>query len=67
MLNESIYITTFYVFIDYTITKLPESSDLYDDITEFGVAEGDPPPPQTKRYYHTDLQMKFVFYIYPTV
>ncbi len=31
-----------------TITKLPESGDLCGNITEFGVAEGDPLPPQTK-------------------
>ncbi len=30
------------------ITKLPESGDLYGNITEFEVAEGDPPPPQMK-------------------
>ncbi len=28
------------------VTTLPESGDLYDNITEVGVAEGDPPPPQ---------------------
>ncbi len=30
------------------ITKLPESGDLCGNITELGVAEGDPPPPQMK-------------------
>ncbi len=30
------------------ITKLPESGDLCDNITEFGVVEGSPEPPQTK-------------------
>ncbi len=28
-------------------------------ITEFGLAEGDPPPPQEKTYCQTDLQTKF--------
>ncbi len=50
-----------------TITKLPESGDLCGNITEFGVAEGNPPPPQTKRYFHIDLQTKVVLFLYPTV
>ncbi len=46
------------------ITKLPESSDLCGNITEFGVAEGHTLPCQTKWYCHTDLQIKVVlFYI----
>ncbi len=32
----------------HIITKLPDSGDLCGNITEFGVAEGDPPPPQMK-------------------
>ncbi len=40
---------------------------MYGNITEFGVANGDPPPPQTKWYCHTDLQMKAVLFLYPTV
>ncbi len=51
-----------------TITKLLESGVLYGNITEFGVeedhlslqGEGDPPPPQTKRYCNTAYQTKVV-------
>ncbi len=47
-----------------TITKLPESGDLCGNITEFGVVEGDPLPPQTKWYCHTDLQTKVVLFVF---
>ncbi len=46
------------------ITKLPESGDLCGNITEFGVAEGDPSPPQTKWYYHRDRQTNVVLYCF---
>ncbi len=50
-----------------SITKLPESGDLCSNITEFGVLEGDPPPPQTKWYCHTDLQKNIILFLYLTV
>ncbi len=50
----------------YLMTKLPESGDLCGNITEFGVAEGDPPSPQMKLYCHTDIQTKIVLFLYPT-
>ncbi len=49
------------------ITKLPECGDLCGNITEFGVSESDPPRSRTMWYCHTDLQMKVVLFLYPTV
>ncbi len=53
------------------ITKLPQSGDLYGNITEFGVVEehlspqgeSDLPPPQTKWYCNTVHQTKVFFNI----
>ncbi len=55
------------------ITKLPESGVSCGNTTDFGVAENqlspqdtdDPPPPQTKWYWHTAYQMQVcLFYLY---
>ncbi len=54
----------------YTITKLPESGDLYGNITSFGVAEGSRARrtkvihrhPKGSNITYTDLQTKVVLF-----
>ncbi len=62
-LIPSAYHKTSYNYWHDIITKLAESGDLCDNITEVDLL----PPPQMKWYCYTDLQMKVILFLYPTV